>query len=450
MSSSPGKPRQGGPLLLKGGRVWVEGGPVRADVRVEGGRIAAVGEGLGCPPGGEVLDVSSLDVLPAFADLHVHAGDRIGRFELADSWGSASQVAVATGITTLFGFATQAPGETLSETLKRCQRRAEGALCQVCFHLTPTTWPWDWEEVAATVAQGVRTFKLYTTYREAGLYTPYRRFAVVMRRLVRLGGRLLVHCEDEGVLAAAATGAVDPSDPFSHTWRRPAAVEVEGIRRIVALARETGCPTHVVHVSTAAGVRLVAAARASGAPVTCETAPHYLLLDQERLRGAGGHRFLCTPPLRDEATRHELEQLAAAGAVDLFATDHCAFSRQDKDAGGELAAVPQGLPGLGGLVPLSYELFVVRHRWTLGELAEKLAAAPARLAGLYPRKGCIRAGADADLVVLTTSPTPRPVRTTVADSYDPFAGWSSTLDVRWVLRGGVVVGGSAAGGAFHG
>ncbi len=437
---------RGGALLVTGGRVWVEGGPVRADVRVEGGRIAAVGEGLGCPPGGEILDASGLDVLPGCLDFHVHAGDRIGPYELADSWGSASEVAMATGVTTLFGFATQAPGESLSGALERCRRRAAGAACEVHFHLTPTGWPWDWDEVAALVAQGVRTFKLYTTYREAGLYTPYERFAVVMRQLGRLGGRLLVHCEDEGVLAAAADSG-DPSDPFSHTRMRPPEAEEAAIRRIVALAGETGCPTHVVHVSTAAGVRLVAAARAKGVPLTCETAPHYLWLNEERLRGAGGHRFLCTPPLRQEATRQELERLAAAGAVDLFATDHCAFSRQDKDAGGDLAAVPRGLPGLGALVPLSYELFVVRHGWTPGELAERLAAAPARLAGLYPRKGCLRPGADADLVGLAPASAPRPLRATVADSYDPYAGWTSTLDLRWVVRGGAVVAGSAAGGA---
>lgn len=426
-------------VLVAGGRVWSESGPMRADVLIEGGRIAAVGEALSPRGDAEVIDASDLDVLPGFIDIHVHAGDRIGPYELADSWASASEIALRNGITTLFGFVTQGPDETLGEAVDRCRARAAGAACEVRFHLTPTRWPWDWSEIETLIGRGFRTFKLYTTYREAGLFTPYDRLEGVMLRLAGLGGRLLVHCEDEETLAAASSGAVDYHDPFSHTLLRPPAAEVAAVRRVIELARRTGCPTHVVHVSTAEAAATVAAARAAGAPVSCETAPHYLLFDEGRLRAPDGHRFLCTPPLRDEATRRALERHALAGSFDLFATDHCAFFRRDKDRwSDDFRVVPNGLAGLGALVPSVWDLLVVRHRLPVGEMAARLAAGPARLTGLVPRKGTIRPGADADVVVIGHGTQPRPVTATLADSYNPFDDCTTTVDVRWVIRGGVV------------
>ncbi len=175
--------------------------------------------------------------------------------------------------------------------------------------------------------------------------------------------------------------------------------------------------------------------------MTCETAPHYLLLDESALAGANGHRFLSTPPLRPRATRARFEAAAVAGAFDLFATDHCAFTRADKDAGrGDLREVPKGIAGIGALVPLLFELLVKRHGCSLGALAETVAAAPARLLGTYPRKGAITPGGDADLVVVDPDGPRRPVVSTLADAYETYPGRTTTLDVRAVmLRGRVVV-----------
>ncbi len=429
-------------LVIRGGTVWDEHGAQRLDVLVEGGRIAAVGRLAGEFGDAAVVDASGFDVLPGFVDVHVHVADRIGRVELADDFASGSAIGIASGITTFFTFATQRPGETMTEAVRRVLERTEGQLhCDVGLHLTPTRWPWDWAEIERLVATGFRTFKLYTTYRAAGLYTDWVRIEEVMRRLAPLGARLLLHAEDDDVLAAIDPAGVDLRDPHAHTRLRPERVEVEAIRRAVDLAERTGCPLHVVHVSTAEGAGLIAAAR-SRAAVTCETGPHYLFLSDDALRGPGGHRFLCTPPLRAEATRARHEALAAAGAFDLLATDHCAFRRADKDDwdGSDFRAVPNGLPGLGALVPLAFELLVKRHGRPLSELVRVLAANPARLVGLYPRKGAIVPGADADLVVLDPRGPSRPVRSTLADAHDPWSERTTTLAVRHVLlRGEVVV-----------
>lgn len=427
-------------MLVRGGTVWGEDGPRRADVRIVGETVAEVGP-LAPEPGESVLEAAGSHVLPGMIDVHVHVDDRIGAYELADTWATASEVAVRTGLTTLAGFVTQRPGESLTGAVERCVERVRGrSHCDVTFHLTPTGWPWEWHEVEELIARGFSTFKLYTTYREAGLFTDYARLAEVMERLGPLGARLLVHCEDDAVLTAVDGSRLDPADARGHALLRPGTAEVLALRKVVELAGRTGCPTHVVHVSTADGAALVGEARRR-AKVTCETAPHFLLLTDAALGGPRGHRWLCTPPLRDEANRARMEGVAVAGAFDLFATDHCAFTRGDKDARrGDFREVPKGIAGLGALVPLIFELLVGKHRLPLAELAARLSSNPARLLGLYPRKGSIAVGSDADLVILNPDGPDRPVASSLADTHESYPGRTTTLEVRHVLvRGRRVV-----------
>jgi dihydropyrimidinase len=427
-------------LVLAGGTLWDEEGGRRADILVEGERIAAVGDLSAADHGAHVIDVSGLHLLPGLIDAHVHVADRVGGLELADDFGSASDVAVCNGVTSFFTFVTQRGGETLAQAVERVEARLAGhSRCDVGLHLTPTGWPWDWNQVSHQVERGHRTFKLYTTYREAGLYTDYTRLEEVMRGLTRLGARLLVHCEDEAALAEAAGAEPDPGSATWHARLRPEAVETTAIARVVELSDRTGCPVHVVHVSTESGLEVVERAAAT-AQTTCETAPHYLLLDESALAKPGGHRWLCTPPLRSSATRAAMEAAAAASRFDLFATDHCPFRAADKDrAAGDAGAVPKGLPGLGALVPVLHDLLVTRHGLPLSELARRLAANPARLTGTFPRKGVLRPGSDADVVALDPGGPPRPVRSTRAPCHDPWSTRTTRLAVRLVVRRGEVV-----------
>jgi dihydropyrimidinase len=425
-------------LLVAGGNVWDERGGRSADVLIEGETIAAVGNLVGQAGEAEVIDARGLHVLPGLIDLHVHLDDRIGGVAIADDFDSGSEIAIRNGITTLVSFATQGAGETLGAAARRWLGKADGhSHCNVAFHLTPTAWPWDWREVERLIGCGFRTFKLYTTYRPAGLYTDYGRLEEIMRRLAALGVGLLVHCEDDEILSRVDP-ALDLRDPFTHTRLRPEQAEVAAIGRVLEIAGRTGCRLHVVHVSTADGLALIDAAR-QRQKVTCETGPHYLLLDESRLAGADGCGSLCTPPLRSEATRARLEAAAVAGSFELFATDHCPFTRADKLAPRpDIRAVPNGLPGLGALVPLIFELLVATHHRPLSELVTRLAANPARVAGLYPRKGVIRDGGDADVVVLDPRGPQRPVISTLSDCVDPWSGRTTTLTVRRVVRGGEV------------
>jgi dihydropyrimidinase len=416
-----------------------EKGAAHLDVRIVGEKVAAVGR-LSPEQGETVLDATGLFVLPGMIDAHVHIDDRIGGCELADTFATASEVAVRTGVTTLAGFVTQGGDETLSEAVARCVRRGVGhSHCNFAFHITPTGWPWNWGEVEALVKLGFSTFKVYTTYRDAGLFTDYARLGEVMARLAELGARLLVHCEDDLTLASTGASRIDPTDARSHAVLRPERAEVVAIGKVLEIAERTGCQLHVVHVSTVEGATAIGNARRVCA-VSCETAPHYLLLDETALAGDDGYRFLCTPPLRPAATREELDAMAATGAFDVFATDHCAFTRADKDRHrDDVRDVPKGLAGIGALVPLMFELLVKRHDLPLAELSTRLAANPARLLGMFPRKGTIAVGSDADLVILDPAGPERPVVSSLTDCYESYPGRTTTLDVRHVFVRGIPV-----------
>ena len=430
-------------MLIAGGTVVTEEGPAHLDVRVVGERVTALGR-LAPQLDEVVLDATGLFILPGMIDVHVHIDDRIGECELGDDFPSASEIAVRTGVTTLAGFVTQGSHEALSKAVARCVARGSGrSHCDYTFHLTPTGWPWNWREIEELIGRGFSTLKLYTTYREAGLFTDYAKLEEVMSRLAKAGARLLVHCEDDQTLAGVTASWINPADARGHALLRPERAEVVAIRNVLRLAEETNCLVHVVHVSTAEGAAAIGEARLR-CRVSCETAPHYLLLDDSVLAGESGYRFLCTPAMRAATTRAQVETAAGAGAFDLYATDHCAFTKADKDRyRDDFRRVPKGLPGLGALVGLVHELLVKRHGLPLSELATRLAANPAKLLGLFPRKGTIAVGSDADLVVLDPAGPERPVVSSLADCYETYPDRTTTLDIRYVLvRGRPVVSGN--------
>lgn len=418
--------------LVRNGRVASEGRVESADLLLDGGRVSAVGRGLG--PAEREIDASGCWVLPGLVDVHVHIGDRIGRFELADGYESGTRVAVKNGVTTLCAFVTQGPGQSLGEALRAARARAAGE-CHgdVAWHLTPTRFEEaDWAEMEELARAGYRTFKLYTTYRPAGLFSDLDRIETIFRRLGPLGVRFLLHCEDDGLLGSVDASALDLSRASAHARLRPEGAEVAAVEALLALAARHGVPLHVVHVSTVGAAELIRDARARQ-DVTCETGPQYLWLDETWLDRPDGHRWLCSPPLRGD--REHFRELAREGAFDLFATDHCAFRKSDKDDwdGRDVRTVANGLPGLGGLLHHAWRVFADDPDRTAAEVSLRLAKNPAARLGLEGRKGALREGLDADVVVLDLNGPERPVRATESDAYEPFPGFTSTLALRHVF-----------------
>jgi dihydropyrimidinase len=197
---------------------------------------------------------------------------------------------------------------------------------------------------------------------------------------------------------------------------------------------------HIVHVSTPEGVELVQRARRE-APVTCETAPHYLWLNNSWLQKPDGHRWLCSPPLRSEVDRLQLRTKAGQGAIDLFATDHCAFKKADKDDWhSDIRDVPNGIAGIGALPHLAYALLQPHGSNALIELAQRIATAPAKAFRIYPQKGTIKVGSDADLSLVDIHGKARAIQSSLAGAYETYPGQNRTLDFKHVLvRGEVVV-----------
>lgn len=423
--------------LIRNGDVCLGDHIRRMDLLLRGGSIAGIAEHI-TDGADEVVDAEGAVVLPGFIDIHTHIGDRIGSCELADDYRSGTQVAVQNGITTLATFVTESPDVPLEEGVARALERARGNChADIWWHLTPTRFDEEgWQAIDRLTGRGFRNIKLYTTYRQAGIFTDYDQLEWIFGRLSGRGIRFLVHCEDDGILSAVHVPDAAWQRASAHARARPPQAEILAVREVLRRAERQEVPVHIVHVSTPGALELIEDAR-STVEVTCETCPQYLFLDDAWLERPDGHRWICSPPLRTAPMRSALEHMVARGSVDLLATDHCAFNREDKDRRRmSIREVPNGLAGIGALPHLLHALCRRHGLDTMPELARRLSAHPARLLGAYPRKGTIRPGSDADLCICRESAVERPLQSSLADVYETYPGMTSGLLIERVyLRG---------------
>lgn len=378
------------PFGIVGGKVVTPRGVREAALLLRGGRIARVGSP---PRGWETVSAKGLLVLPGAIDAHVHFDLPVAGTRSADDWRSGTVAAAAGGVTTVVDFTVGSPEVSLPDQIER--RLAQAREAAVDFALRGEMVGWAPErrgELAAAAELGVRSFKFYLAYAASGRRTSLGTLRQAMGAIRELGGTAMVHAEAEEL--------VDPmGGPFPPA--RPAVSEEVAIAEVGILARDTGCPTYIAHISSAQGVEALRGAQRGGAPVVGETCPHYLLLDEAVYARPDGHRFSVTPPLRRETDREALWRALRSRWFQAVATDHCPFPNAHKDPyRNDPAHIPSGLPGVEVLVPLLYSEGVAGGRISLRDLAWYLAEGPARAFGLWPRKGALRPGADADLVLL--------------------------------------------------
>ena len=433
--------------LLRGGMVVSGQGTQRADVLVEGERILALGLELS-PAGATVVDCAGKLLFPGFIDGHTHFDLPVAGTVTADDFATGSRAALRGGTTTVIDYAAPDKGDTLAWGLDAWRRRAEGrCACDYGFHMTIDDWNAGISrEIGDMLAAGIPTFKMYMTY--PAMMIPEGDMYEALVRLKAVGGIAGVHCENHGVIdalirRAKAEGRLSPA---SHPRTRPAPLEAEAVAHLLRLAQVADTPVIVVHLSTREALEEVRAARRRGQTVYVETCPQYLTLtdqvydDPDYLSAA---KYVCAPPIRKAEDQEALWAALAAGEIQTVATDHCSFTLQQKLAGREdFTKIPGGLPGVEHRGVLLYTAGVAAGRITAGDMCRVLSENPAKLYGLWPRKGAIAPGSDADIVVLDSAAEGV---ITAADQlqnvdYTPYEGFPLRCRIdRVYLRGGLAV-----------
>jgi dihydropyrimidinase len=430
-------------LLLCNGTIVTPQGIVEADLLIQGEHIKAVGRGLPVAHDTQVVNARGCYVLPGVVDAHTHVALDTGIYQTPDDWFIGTRAAACGGVTAVIDFATQFLGQTLQEAVGARLEEAREAAIDYAFHVMVTDLPPGQEkELANLVELGISSVKLYTTYRP-NYYADDATILRLMAACADVGLLPLVHCENDALVTAqtAALVAAGETGWRHHGRSRPALAEQEAIQRVLFLARAAGCPVHIAHCSTGRSVQLVAEARDAGQIVTCETCPQYLLLDNTAYEGAEPWRYILQPPLRAPEELDRLWALVQGGAVDLIVTDHCDYTAAQKIAQNDFTQTPGGLPGMETLLPLMFTYGVAEGHLTFPCLVRLLSANPARVWGLWPRKGALLPGSDADVVIYD----PGPEGTMTADrlhhlaGYTPYEGLRVQGRVRATISRGQIV-----------
>jgi dihydropyrimidinase len=433
---------------LKGGTVVTSAATFQADVLVEGTRIAALTRDLELPAD-EVVDVSGRLLLPGGVDVHTHLDAPFMGTITADDFETGTIAAACGGTTTIVDFAMQTRGQKLAETVDEWHKKAEGkAAIDYGFHLAITDlYQGAVDDMAAVVADGVTSFKLFMAYKGQIMLDDGEMFRV-LREAGRRGANVCVHAENGDVIDVLAAELVEAgkTGPKYHEVSRPTATEVEAVRRGIAISRMADGPIYFVHMSAGGSAEAIGEARDSGWPVAGETCTHYLLLGPELYDKPDfeGAKVVLTPPLREERERDALWQALRTGALSVVSSDHCPFCfKGQKEMGvNDFRQIPNGGPGIEHRIPLMYAKGVREGRLTLEQFVNLTATTPAKSFGLFPDKGAIMVGADADIVVLD----PNGETTITADTqhqnldYTPYDGWSIPGRIERVYsRGDLIV-----------
>lgn len=434
--------------LLKGGSV-VSGEGVRVlDVLIEDDKIIETGESISCPDA-KTEDVSGKLVFPGFIDAHTHFDLAVGGTVTADDFSTGGRAAILGGTTAVIDFATQYKGESLKEAYANWLKKAEGkASCDYGFHMAISDWNRDiHEELQDMIDMGVTSFKLYMTYDD--MMVNDKEIYEILKRLKEVGGIVGVHCENSAIIKALVQEYKEQGQTATvyHPLSRPAQVEAEAVNRLLRIAELADCPIIIVHLSSKMGYEEVVRARARGQKVYLETCTQYLLLDEAlySLPSPECLKYTISPPLRKQEDRDCLWNALKEDLIQTLSTDHCSFSMKQKMAGEkDFTAMPCGMPGVEDRAILLYTNGVKEGRISLSQMCRLLSENPAKLYGLFPRKGLIAKGSDADLVVL--NPEGESVISAKTQAYNmdyaPYEGFKTSGKIEDVyLRGEKVVDG---------
>jgi len=388
--------------IIKGGTVVTAERSFAADVLVDNGVIVDVGAGLA---GDETLDASGCYVMPGGIDPHTHLEMPFMGTYSTDNFESGTRAALSGGTTTVVDFCLPAPGQSLLEARQMWDNKTSQASCDFSFHMAITWWSEQvFDEMAQVVDSGINTFKHFMAYKGALMVDDEEMYAS-FRRCAALGAMPLVHAENGDVVAELQSSlmAEGNTGPEAHAYSRPPQVEGEAANRAIMIADMAGVPLYVVHVSCEEAHEAIRRARQNGKRVYGEPLVQHLTLDEsEYAHPDWDHaaRRVMSPPFRDKRHQDGLWAGLAAGSLQVVATDHCAFSTDQKRMGlGDFTKIPNGTGGLEDRLPVLWSRGVTTGRLTMNEFVAVTSTNIARILNLFPKKGAIMRGADADIVV---------------------------------------------------
>jgi len=392
--------------IIANGRVVTATDTYAGDVAISGGKIVAIGQNLPRENASRVIDAAGKYVLPGGIDVHTHLDMPFGGTTSSDDFETGTRAAAFGGTTTLIDFAIQYKGQTLRTAFDTWMQKASGkAVCDYAFHcIIADLADAQLEEMNALVREGVTSFKLFMAYPGVFMLDDGSIFKA-LRRTANNGGLVCMHAENGNAIDVIVQQALAEGKkaPKYHALTRPTTAEAEATARAIALAEMAGAPVYIVHLSCNDALEKVREARDRGVPVYAETCPQYLYLslDNFDVPDFEGAKYVFTPPLREKWHQEKLWNGLKRDHLQVVSTDHCPFCfKEQKELGrGDFTKIPNGGPGVEHRLSLIYSGGVAAGRFSVNRFVELVSTTPAKLFGLYPRKGTIAVGSDADIVI---------------------------------------------------
>ncbi|MGM0653241.1 MAG: dihydropyrimidinase [Bacillota bacterium] len=391
--------------LIKNGIIITASDTYKADLLIENDRIRAI-EADSTAVADHIVDAAGKYIFPGAIDVHTHFDMPFSGTVSADDFKTGTTAAAAGGTTMIIDFAIQTPGKSLKDALDTWHAKAEGkSSIDYGFHVAVTDLNDETiAEIPALVKEGYPSFKVFMAYKNV-FQVDDAALLKVLKKTAEAGGLILVHAENGDVIDVL-TGemlSAGQTDPVYHALSRPPQAEEEAVNRFITMAELSGAPAYIVHLSDAGALGRVAEARLRGLPIYAETCPQYLFLDLQRYYEPdfGGAKYVMSPPLRESGNEKCLWDGLASGNLQVVASDHCSFNiKEQKEMGlDDFSKIPNGAPGVETRVKLFYDGGVNGGHISLNRFVDLVSTAPARLFGLYPQKGTIAVGSDADLVI---------------------------------------------------
>ena len=392
--------------IITNGRVVTASDTYASDVAIGNGKIVAIGQSLPPENASRIIDAAGKYVLPGGIDVHTHLDMPFGGTTSSDDFETGTRAAAFGGTTTLIDFAIQYKGQTLRTAFDTWMRKASAkAVCDYAFHCIITELAdAQLDEMNALVREGVTSFKLFMAYPGVFMLDDGSIFKA-LRTTAKNGGLVCMHAENGNAIDVIVQQALAEGKkaPKYHALTRPTTAEAEATSRAIALAEMAGAPVYIVHLSCNEALEKVREARDRGLPVCAETCPQYLYLSIENfdVPDFEGAKYVFTPPLREKWHQEKLWNGLKSDHLQVVSTDHCPFCfKEQKELGrNDFTKIPNGGPGVEHRMSLIYSGGVAGGRFSVNRFVELVCTTPAKLFGLYPRKGTIAVGSDADLVI---------------------------------------------------